>query len=156
MEELPATPGVYVWVTDDASGAVVYIGSASGKGGLRKRIGDEVRWRDEHAAEIARDALSRVVLSRAPIVRAAVEDGLAVHFAEAAPPSWALGDPSTALPQTAKEWEGFIAACAHIVAARRASIGGSAWNQAATTLIERMFPAAWARLHDSSVARGDE
>ena len=146
--ELPTTRGVYVWATSDEPQAVVYIGSADGADGLKKRVGEEVGWRDDHAIEVSKDAASMVVLSRAPIVRAAVEDNLAIFVAEAAAPRWGLDDPTIALPRTAKQWEGFLAACAHIVAARRASIGSSAWNQAETTWVEQMFPAAWARLHD--------
>lgn len=146
--ELPSSQGVYVWATSEAPHAVVYIGSASGSGGLKKRVGEEVGWRDDHAIEVSKDAESMVVLSRAPIVRAAVEDNLAIFVAEAAEPQWRLDDSVAALPETAKQWEGFLAACAHIVAARRASIGSSAWNQAETTWVEKMFPAAWARLRD--------
>ncbi|GAA3020510.1 hypothetical protein [Microbacterium dextranolyticum] len=151
--EIPNAPGVYVWATREAPHAVVYIGSASSAVGLSDRVGEEIGWRNDHGIEVGKDALrdepaSMVVLARAPFVRVAFEDDLIVFVAETAQPQWSLDKTAVALPETPEQWEGFLTACAHIVSGRRASIGGGAWNQKATTVAEQMFPAAWARLHD--------
>lgn len=41
--QLPSVAGVYVWVARDSE-AVIYIGKATSKHGLRTRLGDEIGW----------------------------------------------------------------------------------------------------------------
>jgi hypothetical protein len=72
---LSGPTGVYCHV-EIATGAVLYVGSASGAGGLRRRLGDELRWIAETTNNYT-DHRSR------RLDRAAVIAGLAEHRSDA-------------------------------------------------------------------------
>lgn len=87
---LPRTPGVYVHVAR-ADGALFYVGSASGSEGLRKRLGQELRWVEATQADYANQHDRRV--DRAAVIAGLVEHDTAAYYFE------------TATTSEARDWE---------------------------------------------------
>ena len=88
--EVPRQPGVYCHV-DPQDGAVLYIGSATGAYGLRRRLGNELTWIAETERDYP-DHLSRRT-SRAAVIAGLVEHRTQAHFA------------TTTTPADARDWE---------------------------------------------------
>ena len=87
---IPTQPGVYCHI-DSTDRAVLYIGSASGSVGLKRRLGDEIRWIEESMGSHTDHAARRSA-------NAAVIAGLAEH---ATVPYYLV----TATTDEAKNWE---------------------------------------------------
>lgn len=76
-DPLPASPGVYCHV-DPLDGAVLYIGSAAGNHGLRRRLGSELNW---IAATAGDDGHLSRRTNRAAVIAGLVEHRTQAHYA---------------------------------------------------------------------------
>ncbi|WP_278262840.1 hypothetical protein [Nocardia sp. AG03] len=150
--EIPAAGGVYAWV-DPATDLVHYHGSGSGAAGLRKRLGDQLRWQAAQRQRIADaerldeiDSWFRVVIE-SPAIRLAAEGAFDLWIAVAREPEWSLGTEEDAnLPTSPLGWESFIYECSHLVTGRRSLLGGGAWESKPGSLGYVMERVAWSRL----------
>lgn len=86
-DPLPTSPGVYVH-TSRIDGAVLYVGSAAGSVGLRRRLRDELRW----IAETRSDYLSQLDrrTDRAAVIAGLVEHDTSAFFVETSTTNEAL------------------------------------------------------------------
>lgn len=149
--DAPTEGGVYGWFDPAAPNTMVYHGSGSGAGGLRKRLTNQLRWRVSQRARTAAfgsdsDEIAGYNLAaESPAIRENSERQLRLYVAIAEPVM--LVDPTgLVMPDNAVEWETFIYAASHLAAGRRSILGGGAWENKSGKLPERMSGVAWRRM----------
>lgn len=153
LPQLPTAPGVYVWVDAVYPQPLWYHGSGSGKGGLRARLSNQLRWR---AGQLARTTSDLSTLSEqkaydlareVPAVQQAAM-GHDLYYAIAKPAPWSVERNTILPPEGALEWEAFISALSLLVTGHRGLIGGGAWESKSGTIGQLMTDLAWDRLID--------
>lgn len=152
--EIPADPGVYLWVDAAAPHPLRYHGSGSGTGGLRARLYSQIRWRSNQLGRLAvepqtLDERGAYDLAReSPAIQQAADDRRRLFYAIAQPASWSVEGNDIAPPDGALQWEAFISAVSLLVTGHRGLIGGGAWESKKASLGELMTELAWGRLVD--------
>jgi hypothetical protein len=151
--QIPTEKGVYVWVDGVPPHALRYHGSGSGKGGLRARLSNQLRWRTNQRTRRAMDprALTQReafnLASEVPAVQQGAEDRQ-LYYAVAETAPWSVERNRIEPPSSALEWEHFISAASLLAAGHRGIVGGSAWEDKVGTLGYFMTDIAWDRLVD--------
>jgi len=153
--QLPQAPGVYAWVDAAAPNGLRYHGNGSGKGGLHRRLTDQLRWRANQRHRLGVDERSLTeqdaydLAREVPAVQQAAGDRH-LHYAIAEPASWSIDRSDIVPPREAREWESFISAVSLLVTGHRGLVGGGAWESKAGTIDQLMTDLAWDRLVDVS------
>lgn len=152
---LPTEQGVYVWAQSETS-PIIYHGSASAQSGLRRRLGNEMRWCDEYLAELAgndvdnSDPYGLRMADWVPMIRGAVDHRAKAWYAVARPCPWAdtAREVDADAPTSAREWEAFISECSRLITGHRSLLGGGAWNASRQSVEWRIGACAMQRVRD--------
>lgn len=152
--QIPTAQGVYAWVGADAPHALWYHGSGTGKGGLRVRLSNQLRWRANQQAYTSRDQSTLTeqeawdLAREVPAVQQAAIAGQRLMYAIAEPATWSVERSDITPPQGALEWESFISALSLLVTGHRGLVGGGAWESKSGSIGQLMTELAWDRLVD--------
>lgn len=151
--QIPSAQGIYVWVEADSPHALWYHGSGNGKGGLRARLMNQLRWRTNQITRAALDPSDTNETDaynfarEVPAVQQAAGNRR-LFYALAVQAPWSIERNAIAPPSGALEWESFISAVSLLTNGHRGLIGGGAWESKTGTIAELMTDLAWDRLVD--------